>query len=68
MKLEIIKEQKFNESPWFVFEADGQHIIGSFTLSKVEAIYDLCKKDPELFFKETKEILKSEEIELSLKD
>lgn len=62
MKLEIIKEQKFNEQPWYIFRIDDEHILGSFTLEKVEALYDLCKNNPESFIKETTEILKSEEI------
>ena len=62
MKLEIIKEEEFNKNPWYTLYVNNEYIMGSYTLSNVENVYDLCKNDPLNFKKETKTVLKSEEI------
>lgn len=62
MKLEIIKEEKVNDNPWYTLYVNNEYIMGSYTLSNVENVYDLCKNDPKNFKKETKTVLKSEEI------
>jgi len=67
MKIEIIKEQKFDENPWYGLYVDGIFIIGSYTLDTIEKKYEKVKNT--INFKiNTKEILKSEEFGLSLED
>lgn len=65
MKIEIIKEQKFDENPWYGLYVDDLFIVGSFTLDIVERKYEKIKNTPN-FKINTKEILKSEEFGLSL--
>lgn len=67
MKLEIIKEEKFNENPWYILYANDSYIMGSYTLSNVENVYDRfkekLKENPEADLKFVHRIVvKSEEI------
>jgi hypothetical protein len=66
MRLEIIKETTFNEEPWFAIYLDNRYVMGSYTQSKIDGIFVEAVKDPENFFKTTKEVLKSEEIVVPL--
>lgn len=66
MKLEIIKEQKFGENPWYGVYVDDEYVKGGFILKNVEEIFETIKADPKNFKLNTKEIFKSEEIDLSL--
>lgn len=68
MRLEIVKETRINEDDWYCFYVDGKYIKGSYTLANIESVYTLCKNDPINFMKEAKEILKSEEIIVPLRD
>ena len=68
MKLEIVKETRINEDDWYSFYVDGRYIKGSYTLETVELAYNSCKNDPINFMKEAKEIVKSEQIIVPLRD
>jgi hypothetical protein len=61
MKLEIIKETKFNEPTWYILKVDGFVLQCSKRLEEVEDLYEQIKNNPELA-KEERVILKSEEI------
>lgn len=58
--LEVRKETKIGQEPWFELLLDGKLVYGSYTLDKVMAIYKDIKdnKTPIL----TEEILISEKI------
>jgi len=66
MKLEIIRETKIGEEPWYILYVDDRHIMGSYTLSKVENLFELYKNNPENPLEETKVVLRSEEINVLL--
>lgn len=66
MKLEIIKEKKFDENPWYGLYVDDVYIKGSFILKNIEDVYDQIKADPVNFKLNTKEVFKCEEINLPL--
>lgn len=61
MKLEIIKEVKMKEEPWYILKADDVIVDCSRKLEEVETMFDEIKKDPNLI-KGSKTILKSEEV------
>jgi hypothetical protein len=61
MKLEIIKEEKFNEAPWYILRLDDMAIQCSRKLEEIEGMYNQIIEDPEII-KETKTVLKSQEI------
>jgi hypothetical protein len=61
MKLEIIKETKFNEPTWYILKVDGFVLQCSKRLEEMEDLYEQIKNNPELA-KEERVILKSEEI------
>lgn len=61
MKLEIIKEEKFNEPTWYILKLDGYVLQCSKKLEEMEELYDRIKNNPELS-KERQTILRSEEI------
>jgi hypothetical protein len=60
MKLELIKETKLGERPWYELRADDKFVTGSYDLEKVEQAYTNVKAGGDPFT--TKEILRSEEI------
>ena len=63
MKIELVKEQEFNDTPWYSIHIDNMYISGSMTrsLKDAEGFYDRLCKDQD-YMKKTKEILKSETI------
>ena len=61
MKLEIIKEEKFNEPTWYFFKVDGITYQCSKDLQDMEEVYNNVKINPEIV-KNNKTILRSEEI------
>jgi hypothetical protein len=67
MKLELIKEDAFNDGITYSITMDGKHISGSYTrnLQTAETLYNKILQDPD-FTKTRVEILKSAEISLSL--
>jgi hypothetical protein len=66
MKLEIIRETKIGEEPWYMLHVDGQNVMGSYSLAKVENIFELYKNNPENPLEESKVVLRSEEINVLL--
>jgi len=65
MKIELIKEQEFNDIPWYSIYIDGIYISGTLTrkLHDAEGFYQTLSKNPDA--KKTKEILQSQEIVVS---
>ena len=61
MKLEIIKEEKFNEAAWYILRLDDMAIQCSRRLEEIEEMYNQIIEDPEII-KERKTVLKSQEI------
>ena len=61
MKLEIVKEEKFNEPTWYFFKVDGITYQCSKDLKEMEEVYEHIRSNPE-FAKGKKTVLKSEEI------
>jgi hypothetical protein len=66
MKIELVKEQDFGDTPWYSIHIDNAYISGSMTrsLKDAEGFYDRLAKDKD-YMKKTKEILKSQEIVVS---
>jgi hypothetical protein len=66
MKIELIKEQEFNDTPWYSIHIDGTYISGSMTrsLQDAEGFYERLSKNPD-YMKKTKEILKYQEVVVS---
>lgn len=67
MKLEIVKETKWNGDVWYCIQLDGEYVAGSSNQEKLLKVYDDAKSSPKTFFETKKEVLKCEEIDLSLK-
>ena len=63
MIIELVKEQEFNDTPWYSIHIDGIYISGSMTrsLKDAEGYHDRLVSNPN-YMKKTKEILKSQEI------
>ena len=61
MNIELIKEQEFNDTPWYSVHIDNMYVSGSMTrsLKDAEGFYERLSKNPD-YMKKTKEILKSE--------
>jgi hypothetical protein len=64
MTIELIKEHKPGDNPWYELRANGKYVMGSYTLERVENAYDELKNGKNPFL--SKEVLRSEEINLSL--
>lgn len=65
--VEIRKEQRISESDaWYEIIADGKFITGSYDLDKVKMIFNKIKENKQPIV--TKEILISEEINISLEE
>lgn len=61
MKLEIIKEEKFNEETWYGLKVNDTSFQYSRRLEEIEKLYQELKDNPDLI--NTKiTVLKSEEI------
>lgn len=65
MKLEIIKETKMGEETWYILEVDGRYIKGSSILQNIIDLYEQIKKEGQDALKSKREILASEEIDVS---
>lgn len=65
MKIELIKEQEFNDIPWYSVQIDGIYVSGTVTrkLNDAEGFYQTLSKNPDA--KKIKEILQSQEIIVS---
>jgi hypothetical protein len=66
MKLEIVRETKIGEEPWYELHVDDRNVMGSYSLAKVENIFELYKNNPGNPLEETKVVLRSEEINVLL--
>jgi hypothetical protein len=60
MKIELIKETKLGEKPWYEIRVNGRLATGSYDLERMEEAYANVKAGGDPFL--TKEILRSEEI------
>lgn len=58
--LEVIKETKIGQSPWFEVRMNGELIYGSYTFDKVMVVYNDIKDNNAPLL--TREILVSEKI------
>ena len=61
MKLEMVREEKFNEPTWYFVKVDGVTYQCSKDFQEMENLYESLRKNPDLA-KSRKTILKSEEI------
>jgi hypothetical protein len=60
MKLELIKETKLGDRPWYELRVNDRFATGSYDLENVEQAYYNVKNGGDPFIK--KEVLRSEEI------
>jgi|LakMenEpi03Aug12_release.lakeMendotaPanAssembly.Ray.scaffolds.fasta_scaffold300934_2 hypothetical protein len=60
MKLELIKETKLGDKPWYEIRMNDRLVTGSYDLERMEEVYANVKNGGDPFL--TKEILRSEEI------
>jgi len=67
MKVELIKEERFNESPYYIIRVDDKFVTGSPEQEKAEKLYNDLISNPDAL-KTKIEILKSEEIDVSSTD
>lgn len=65
MKLEIIKEEEFNNPTWYVLRVDDKIVTCSKQLEEIEKYYEEIKQNPSII-NPSKIVLKSEEINVNL--
>jgi len=65
MKIELVKEEKFNENPWYTIQIDGKYVTGTGIIEKAEKLYNELISNPDIL-KSKINILKSQEIDLPL--
>lgn len=65
MKVELIKEERFNEDPYYIIRVDDKFVTGSSLEDKAEKLYNDLVSNPDALKTKVK-ILKSEEIDVSL--
>lgn len=65
MKLELLKETKPTRDPWYEVRMDGELKYGTWNHDDAMVVFNVLLKDPTAMDVK-KEILKSEEVELSL--
>jgi hypothetical protein len=63
MKIELIKETKLGDRPWYEIRMNDRLVTGSYDLERMEEVYANVKNGGDPFLK--KEILRSEEIVVS---
>jgi hypothetical protein len=66
MKLELIRETKLGDKPWYEIRMDNRLITGSYDLERMEEVYENVKKGADPFL--IKEILRSEEVVVPLEE
>lgn len=66
MKLEMVKETKWNKEVWYCIYLNDDYIVGSSNQEKIDRIFAEAVSDPENYFKTKKEILISAEINVNL--
>lgn len=67
MKVELLLEQRFNESPFYIIKVDDKFVTGSSQQEKAEQLYNDLISNPDAL-KTKIEILKSQEIDVPLAD
>jgi|LauGreDrversion4_2_1035121.scaffolds.fasta_scaffold79009_4 hypothetical protein len=67
MKLEIIKEEEYNNPTWYFLRANDKTISCSKNLEEIEKRYEEIKENPSLI-NPSRIILKSEEIIVNLQE
>jgi len=65
MKLELVKEESLGKDPWYTVTLNGEYKFGSWNHQDVMAAFNALLKDPKAL-DVRKEILKSEDIDVSL--
>jgi hypothetical protein len=46
MKIELIKEFKLNDDPWYGIYLNGKYIVGTYNEQKAMRMYDVIKENP----------------------
>ena len=67
MKVELIKEERFNEGPYYIIKVDDKFVTGSAYEDKAEELYNELISNPDVLKTKVK-ILKSKEIDVSLEE
>ena len=67
MKLEIIKEEEYNNPIWYFLRANGKTVTCSKSLEEIEQRYEEIKENPSLV-NSSRIVLKSEEIVVNLQE
>lgn len=62
MIIELVKEVKLNDDPWYSIYLNGKYIVGSYNEEKAMKMYDTIKKNPS---ENGKIVLRSETIDVS---
>ena len=65
MKLELVKEESLGKDPWYIVKLEGEYKFGSWSHQDAMAAFNALLKDPKAL-DVRKEILKSEDIDVSL--
>ena len=65
MKLELVKEESLTKSPWYTVTIDGEYKFGSWDYQDALNVFNTLLKDAKAL-DVRKEILKSEEVGVSL--
>lgn len=65
MKIEMIKEESLMDNTWYSIYVDGKYMAGSYNENTALSYYEKIKSNPKVSFKE---VLKSDEIDVSLKE
>ena len=65
MKIEMIKEESLMDNTWYSIYIDGKYAAGSYNEEKAIEYYEKIKNNPKIT---SKEVLKSDEIDVSLKE
>lgn len=67
MKLEIIKEEEYNNPTWYFLRVDDKTVTCSKSLEEIEKRYEEIKENPSLV-NSSRITLKSEEIVVNLQE
>ena len=49
MKLELIRETKLGDKPWYEIRMDNRLVTGSYDLERMEEVYENVKKGADPF-------------------
>lgn len=62
MIIELVKEVKLNDDPWYSIYLNGKYIVGTYNEQKAMKMYDAIKENPS---ENGKIVLRSEIIDVS---